>query len=336
MTMTTLPAVDTALLTPAAAVMQARVLTLSVRTSTFGNARKASLGAVTVESDKALLRMSKLLLDSPELDAVHRFDGQTAKLLQAKAAGPSLLRAGILPIAAVEVVAVDAWLTERAAHRQVLVDRAVETYALRRDETLLRLNVLANARDYPSSRGFRARFSFDWYWLQHGTPEALRSISPSLMEREQAKFRAELDRAAAEAQQGVREMLLLLTAHFVQKMAPAHEDGGKRKILQARTVTKLKEFLATFDGIRNTTGDAEVAPLVARLRGLLDGRDPEMLRTDASVRAHVAAEMASVLTTLQPMVVGRRLFTIEDEEDEDGDHESEAPTPAPDAVAVPA
>src|SRR6185436_8616204 len=59
--------------TPGAKVA-AKTICLILKIGRFGNSRKASLVPVTVDADKALLTLSKQLLDSPELVAITKFD----------------------------------------------------------------------------------------------------------------------------------------------------------------------------------------------------------------------------------------------------------------------
>ena len=42
----------------------------------LGNSRKVSSAQVEVDADKNLIRVSKTLLDSPELQAIRRLDGE--------------------------------------------------------------------------------------------------------------------------------------------------------------------------------------------------------------------------------------------------------------------
>ena len=47
-----------------------------MRLSTMGNTRKVSTSQIEADADKDLLRVSKHLLDSAELKAIGRFDGE--------------------------------------------------------------------------------------------------------------------------------------------------------------------------------------------------------------------------------------------------------------------
>jgi hypothetical protein len=47
----------------------------------LGNSRKVSSSQVAVDADKALIRVSKTLLDSPELQAIRTLDGDIRHFL---------------------------------------------------------------------------------------------------------------------------------------------------------------------------------------------------------------------------------------------------------------
>ena len=75
----------------------------------------------------------------------------------------------------------------------------------------------------------------------------------------------------------------------------------------------MKEFLATFD-IRNIADDRELAPVVERMRSLLQGVDAESLRTSDLLRERMAAQLAKIANQVDqmPAVKKTRLITFED------------------------
>ncbi len=58
-----------------------KTVCIEVRLSTMGNTRKVSTSQIEADADKDLLRVSKHLLDSAELKAVGRFDGESRRFL---------------------------------------------------------------------------------------------------------------------------------------------------------------------------------------------------------------------------------------------------------------
>jgi len=57
-----------------------RAVCLTLSMGRFGNTRKVATALINVDADKARLAVSKRLLDSPELEAVQRFDLREGRL----------------------------------------------------------------------------------------------------------------------------------------------------------------------------------------------------------------------------------------------------------------
>ena len=58
-----------------------KTVCIKVRLSTMGNTRKVSTSQIEADADKDLLRVSKHLVDSAELKAIGRFDGEIRRFL---------------------------------------------------------------------------------------------------------------------------------------------------------------------------------------------------------------------------------------------------------------
>ena len=58
-----------------------KTVCIKMRLSTMGNTRKVSTSQIEADADKDLLRVSKHLLDSAELKAIGRFDGEIRRFL---------------------------------------------------------------------------------------------------------------------------------------------------------------------------------------------------------------------------------------------------------------
>lgn len=306
--MTTMTAPDTAALTASADVLAARTLTLSVRTRTFGNTRQASLTTArftadgdeaSAEPDKALLSLSKTLIDSPELVAIRRYDSKTDTLLR-RYGRSTMLRPGIVVVSITQVQEIERVLAERKAGREPLVEAAVAAYPTRVAETVAKLGMLGNPLEYPSVEVFRSKFGFEWQWVQWSTPSALRTISPTIYESERAKFATEMALVADEARRNVRGLFYTLVSHLADRLKPGAD--GAPKVLQARTVEKLQSFLTAFTADYDVTNDTDLQPLIASTRSLLAGVPPAVLKDNEEFRAHVAARIDGILTALTPLV----------------------------------
>src|SRR6266436_3474897 len=80
-----------------------KTVCIKVRLSTMGNTRKVSSSQIEADADKDLLRVSKQLVDSAELKAITRFDGEIRRFLY-NICLPFEIGIHLLPITALETV----------------------------------------------------------------------------------------------------------------------------------------------------------------------------------------------------------------------------------------
>lgn len=293
-------------------LVTAKTICLVVKKSKFGNSRRASTEAVTVEADKKLLSLTKCILDSPELVAIQRLDYEVRDWLKTLCL-KSMFKGGVylLPIGLVNEV--DAKLHEFAGRRAQLVEAAVAAYPQRMQETSERLGVLENSGDYPSAAMFQAKFGFEWSYVTFDTPTRLKAINAAIFAAEQEKAQAKLTAVAAECESAMRAGLLDLIDKMVERLQPG--EDGKPKKFHASLVENMNEFLRTFE-LRNVTDDAKMAQVVAKARAVLNGVDPKTLRKDEALRNAVAGQFEALKGVVEQMVIerGTREISFEDEE----------------------
>lgn len=265
---------------------------------------------VEVEADKKLLRVSKKLIVSEELDAVQSNRRAFVKWLR-ELAVPSFLKEGVylIPVKAIEKVA--ARLEEMRAKDNELVKDFVAVYKQRADETKSRLRELGETADYPTVQKVRAAFTCEWQWVSFSTPAKLREVSEGFFEQEKSRAEARFAQATEEITLMMRAQLQGLVAHLVEVLDPT--EDGKRKRFHASTVTKIKEFLDNFS-IRNVTDDEQLEVIVKSAKQLLDGVDADDLRTNEAVRDQTAEGFDLVKTCLDKLVeqAGSRKIELED------------------------
>jgi hypothetical protein len=306
--------------TQAGQTMAAKTLMIVVKRGKFGNSKRAKMNAVTVDADKALLRLHKQLLDSPELEAIATLDSQVDAIIRARSF-TSKLR-GVHMVAVGEVQELDVILTEKQVERVKLVDEAVSKYEQRTAEALERLRVVGETMDYPTVERFRATFHFEWQWVTFETPTRLKAISAALFENERAKMAEKLSAVADECQQAMRAGLSKLVEHLAERLTPS-ADGKKKKFTKS-TTDNLNEFLATFE-LRNVTDDSDLAEIVKKARAVMEGVDKDTLK-DELVRARVLQEIDGLQAALDPLVVekGNREIILPDDDDPLGGTEDQA------------
>ena len=281
---------------------------IKVHLGLLGNTRKVSASQVEVDADKALIRVSKTLLDSPELQAVRGLDGDVRHFLYDMCL-PFDVGIHLLPLCLVE--SVEEKLREFKEKRSELVETFLTAYPRLCREAAGRLRTLYNPTDYPPVDEVRSRFTFTWQYVSYGVPEQLREISARFFEEEREKAVVTMSEACKEIQQVMRASLLELVNHLRDRLT--EQADGKPQRLRESTVQKLRDFLATFD-LRNVVDDQELKEQVERARELLAGTTTDAIRNTTEMRAKVREGMTGIAASLEAMVSDRvgRKFRFDD------------------------
>jgi ribosomal protein S15P/S13E len=249
------------------------------------------------------------LLDSAELKAIGRFDGEIRRFLY-NICLPFEIGIHLLPIQALEMV--EQRLRAFRSDREALVQSFLAAYPGLCQDAARRLRGLYNPADYPPVEEVAREFGFSWQYVSFGVPEQLKGISREVFEQEREKAAQRMAEASSEIQQVLRETM----ARLVQHMADRLKDSADGKPLRFKesTVSNLVEFLANFQ-FRNVTDDAELQRMVGQARDLLQGVKADDLRSTGSLRSHVQQGMAEIAGRLDTMLVkgGGRKFRFEEE-----------------------
>jgi Protein of unknown function (DUF3150) len=287
-----------------------KTVCIKVRLSRMGNTRQVSTSHIEADADKDLLRVSKHLVDSAELKAIGRFDGEIRRYLY-NICLPFEIGIHLLPIAALEQV--EQRLRQFAVDRTELVKAFLAAYPSLCVDAAKRLRGLYNPTDYPSGEDVAREFGFSWQYVSFGVPDQLKGISQEVWEQEREKAAQRMAEASSEIQQVLRETM----AKLIQHMADRLKTGGDDKPLRFKesTVSNLVEFLANFE-FRNVTDDTELQRLVTEARGLLQGINADDLRTTGELRTKVQQGMAGIAVQLDTMLMrtGGRKFRFDEEE----------------------
>jgi len=265
----------------------------------LGNSRKVSSAQVEVDADKNLIRVSKTLLDSPELQAIRRLDGELRRYLYNMCL-PFEPGIHLLPIGLIETV--DAKLHEFEAKRGELVETFLAAYPRLCQEAAGRLRTLYNPLDYPPVEEVRSEFTCSWQYVSYGVPHQLREVSERMFQDEREKAAERMAEAYTEVRQVLREAMVELVAHLRDRLTD--QPDGTPQRLRESTVHKLREFLDTFD-FRNVTNDEELKEQVERARALLAGTTTDAIRNTAALRARVRGGMTEIADRLGTMVSER-------------------------------
>jgi hypothetical protein len=253
---------------------------------------------------------SKHLLDSAELKAIGRFDGEIRRFLY-NICLPFEVGIHLLPIAAIE--AVEQKLRQFAEQRQELVKAFLAAYPTLCQDAAKRLRGLYNPADYPPASDVEREFGFSWQYVSFGVPDQLKGISQEVWQQEREKAAQRMAEASSEIQQVLRETMAKLVQHMAERLKVGVD--GKPVRFKETTVSNLVEFLANFE-FRNVTDDAELQGLVNQARTLLQGVEADDLRSTGELRARVQAGMEGLASQLDTMLTksGSRKFRFDEED----------------------
>jgi hypothetical protein len=287
-----------------------KTVCIKVRLSTMGNTRKVSTSQIEADADKDLLRVSKHLVDSAELKAIGRFDGEIRRYLY-NICLPFEIGIHLLPIVALEQV--EERLRQFFIDREQLVKAFLAAYPSLCLDAAKRLRGLYNPADYPPIDEVAREFGFSWQYVSFGVPDQLKGISQEVWEQEREKAAQRMAEASCEIQHVLRESMAKLVQHMADRLKDSAE--GKPLRFKETTVSNLVEFLTNFE-FRNVTDDIELQALVAQARQLLQGINAEDLRTTGELRTKVQQGMVGLAAQLDTMLTrtGGRKFRFDEED----------------------
>ena len=272
---------------------------VSLRFHRLGNSKKVNANEYEIEADKALIRVSKKLLDCPELKAIGTADSEFKKWVE-NLCMPFDVGIRLLPKPAVEMFCAKA--REFRSKRRLLVECFMAVYDGEIERARTRLGPLFNPKDYPPADWVQDQFSFSYQLLNFGVPEDLENINPDIFAEEREKAARVMEDAASLGQ----TMLLTTFAQMVERLKTQLEPGedGKKRKLYDTAVTNLQEFISTFN-LRNVSNYQELAQQVERARASLDNLNTDKIRESETLRQFVTQEMGSIEKSLQTMVTTR-------------------------------
>jgi hypothetical protein len=292
--------------------LQERAVGLILTFSGIGNRRKVSMSDVEVDADKELLAMSKKLIDAEEFEAIQSLDGEARRYIETRAL-PSQLKKGIYLLPNALVTEVEEKLSEFAAKRGTLVEALLLRYSELVAESRRRLKSLFDATDYPNADYIRNAFKLSWRIIGFTTPTSLKELDRALYDRECKKAAEQWAESWKNIEQLLAWNLADLVEHLIGRLEP-DEKTGKKKTFKDSAVTKIQDFLNTFDA-RNIGNSTELKALVDKTRVLIADVNPEQLRTSPRTRDTVAKGFEKIADLLDPMLVEKPTRAISFEED---------------------
>lgn len=274
-----------------------RAVLLSLTISKFGISKKVSVSEIEADADKALLKVSKRILDSPEYDAIGKTDSAFRSLL-GDLALPSMFRAGVYAIPLGLLDRIDGELGQYIQRRRLLVAAFGRVAAEQLRATNERLRGLGDDETPDVDKILRA-FGVEYRYVSTAPPEKLRTIRADIFARESTKAHADVAAMVDEVKSVLRQAMRDLCGHCADKLQP--KADGSSQIFRDSMVGNIRDFLTTFQA-RNIADDAELGAIVADVEGLLSGVTPEALRSDAALRDEVQGAFAGFKVALDAML----------------------------------
>ena len=246
-----------------------------------------------------LIKASRIVLESPELDAIEKHDGQTERYIDKLKSGPAFANQGGFHLLSLAVKdEADRWLTQRQAQRLELIETFIEKLPVRIAETRAALGPCApSAFEYPTREMAREAFSVTASYMTFGYTDE----DAAEAWRQTALF---------ECRQTLSVAFAGIMQHIVERLTPGEE--GKAKTF--RDFKKFDEFVSNFE-TRDLTNYAELRKLVEEARELMTGTNAKELRKNDGLRAAVVQRATEIRNAVDALVVDKPSRQYNDDEE---------------------
>ena len=180
------------------------------------------------------------------------------------------------------------------------VDELNQQYAQLRLAARDRLGDLFDVSDYPTT--LIGMFAIEHDYPSVEPPNYLRQLSPELYEQECRRVQSRFDEAVQLAEQAFLEELTRLIDRLSERLRG--DQDGKPKVFRDSAITNLSEFFERFQTL-NVRSNEQLDALVERAQDVLQGVEPQQLRDNSTFRQQMAAQLTSVQSSLEGLLVDR-------------------------------
>lgn len=282
-------------------VLEQRAVLCMLTIKAFGIVRKIKGDLIDTDADKNLIKAQKLLLAIPEVRAIQQLDSEIRRWLDNRAIPAYAFKRGMYMIPQSVMELADRQLIAFKAQREALVTDLGQVYDDAVMAQRMTLRSAFNPNDYPPKREFLAHYFMDWQYLALAVPERL--LTPEQRERERAKLMGTWKEIEENGVLLLKAQLIELIDHLNDKLKPKE---GKKQIFRDSSLTNITDFMSTLDD-RNVMRDAALDDVAAKLRGLLEGVDADMLRNDCKVTKQVQDGFAEIKTAFGDVIEAKRI-----------------------------
>jgi hypothetical protein len=177
------------------------------------------------------------------------------------------------------------------------VDALDRHYGDLKDAARQRLGSLYNEADYPP--GLKGLFDLAWEFPSVEPPDYLLRLRPELYEQEKARVAARFEEAVQLAEQAFAGEFARLLSHLTERLTGA---VGEKKVFRDTAVGNLSEFFARFKNL-NVRSNPDLDQLVEQAQQVVKGVGPQDLRDGDALRQRVAAQLSTVRSSLEELMV---------------------------------
>jgi hypothetical protein len=163
----------------------------------------------------------------------------------------------------------------------------------------VQLGSLYNESDYPPT--LRGLFGVEFDFPSVEPPEYLLRLNPHLYQQERQRITQRFDEAVRLAEEAFVGEFGKLVSHLVERLTDNGPDA-ERKIFRDTAITNLTDFFQRFRSL-NVRSNADLDRLVETAQRTLAGVDPHIVRNSGSLRQHITAELSTVQSVLDGMLV---------------------------------
>jgi hypothetical protein len=164
-----------------------------------------------------------------------------------------------------------------------------------------RLGSLFNEADYPATLVGLFDLAYDFPSVE--PPDYLVALSPQIYEQERVRIAARFEEAVQLAEQAFLEEFARLVEHLTERLSGANDDGTP-KVFRESAVGNLVDFFGRFKEL-NVRSNPQLDSLVEQARQAVRGVAAQDLRDGEGLRRRVAAQLSSVQTSLDALLVDR-------------------------------
>lgn len=180
------------------------------------------------------------------------------------------------------------------------VERLDEHYDELKALARRQLGSLYDATDYPPR--LQGLFLIEWAYPSVEAPRYLRQLNPELYEQQCARVASRFDEAVRLTEAAFIEEFAKLVGHLTERLAG--QDDGQPKVFRDSAVGNLTQFFDRFRSLNIRSND-QLDELVEQAQHIVQGRNPQQLRDNNTLRQSVAIQLTEVQNALDELLVDR-------------------------------